>query len=69
MKQDIRKKLGKNIRKIRLEKGLTQGDVCRATNMDRGYISSLESGIRNPTVINLEKIAKALNVRVNELLR
>jgi len=69
MKQDIRKKLGQNIRKIRLEKGLTQGDICRATGMDRGYVSSLESGKRNPTVINLEKIAAALKVSTDEILK
>lgn len=67
MKQDIRKKLGQNIRNIRLLKGLTQGDICRATGMDRGYVSSLEAGKRNPTIENAEKIAKALKISISDL--
>lgn len=69
MKQDIRKKLAVNVRRIRLVKQLTQGDVCRATGIDRSYMSSLESGKRNPTILNLEKIAKALHVSADELLK
>jgi len=68
MKEDIRKKLAENIKKIRLSKELTQGDICRLTGMDRAYISSLEAGKRNPTIINVEKIAKALQVDVKDLL-
>lgn len=69
MKDDIRQKLAENIKKIRLEKKLTQGDVCRATGMDRAYISSLEAGKRNPTIINIEKIANALKVSSKDLLK
>ena len=69
MLQDIRKKLGRNIRKIRLEKGMTQGDICRATGMDRSYVSGLEAGKRNPTLINIFKIAESLNISSSELLK
>lgn len=65
----ISKKLGNNLKKIRLEKGMTQGDVCRASGMDRGYISRVESGQKNPTISNLEKIAKALKIYPDELIR
>ena len=65
----ISKKLGNNIKRIRTEKGMSQGDICRATGMDRGYISRVESGFKNPTVSNLEKIAKALGVAPDELLK
>ncbi len=67
MKQDICKKLGQSIRKIRIKKGMTQGDICRATGMDRGYISSLEAGKRNPTIVNIEKIAKSLKINIPDL--
>lgn len=69
MKSDTRAKLAENIKIIRLSKGLTQGDVCRATGMDRAYVSSLEAGKRNPTIINIEKIARALNINTNDLLK
>ena len=69
MKKSISKKLGANIKRIRLEKGMTQGDIFRALKLDRGYVSSLESGKRNPTLAMIEKIAKALGVSVDELLK
>ena len=65
----ISKKLGDNIKKIRTEKGMSQGDICRATGMDRGYISRVENGLKNPTLSNLEKIAKALKIMPDKLLK
>jgi len=69
MKKGISKKLGANMKRIRVEKGMTQGDIFRALNLDRGYVSSLESGKRNPTLAMIEKIAGALGVRSDELLK
>ena len=65
----ISKKLGNNLKRIRLEKGMSQGDICRASGMDRGYINRVESGQKNPTISNLEKIAMALKVSPDELLK
>lgn len=65
----ISKKLGDNIKRIRELKCMSQGDVCRITEMDRGYISRVENGSKNPTISNLEKIAKALGVKPDELLK
>ncbi len=69
MKKDISKKLGTNIKRIRTKKGMTQGDICRALDLDRGYVSSLESGKRNPTLAMIEKVAGALGVTSDELLK
>ncbi len=66
---EISKKLGQNIKRIREQKKMTQGDICRALNLDRGYISSIESGKRNPTLSTLKKLADALKVSVDELLK
>ncbi len=66
---EISKKLGQNIKRIREQKEMTQGDICRALNLDRGYISSIESGKRNPTLSTLKKLADALKVTVDELLK
>ena len=66
---EISKQLGLNIRRIRDEKGMTQSDICKATGMDAGYISRVENGVKNPTISNLEKIAKALCVTPSELLK
>lgn len=67
--KSISQKLGKNLKSIRLEKKMSQGDICRKLGMDRGYISKVENGLKNPTIGNIEKLAKALGVSVDELLK
>ncbi|MCX6756305.1 MAG: helix-turn-helix transcriptional regulator [Candidatus Nomurabacteria bacterium] len=63
------KKLGENMKKIRVAKGMTQGDICRALDVDRAYISNVESGNKNPTLSTITKLAKALGVSIDELLK
>ncbi len=65
----ISKKLGANIKKIRLQKGMSQGDICRALDMDRGYMSAIENGKKNITIQQLERLAQALGVSVDKLLK
>ena len=67
--QEISKKLGKNFKRIRTQKGMSQGDIYRSIGMDRAYLSSLENGKRNPTLSNIKKIAEALGVKTFELLK
>jgi len=69
MKKGISKRFGENIKRIRTKKGMTQGDIVRALDLDRGYVSSLENGKRNPTLAMIEKIAGALGVSSDELLK
>lgn len=66
---DSSKKLAENMRKIRMRKKMSQGDICRALGVDRAYISNIESGKQNPTLSTIEKIAKALGVKIDELLQ
>ena len=63
------KKLGENIRRIRLAKGMTQGDLCRELEVDRAYMSNVESGKKNPTLSTIERIAKALDVSIEKLMK
>jgi len=63
------KKLGENMKKIRLVKGMTQGDICRKLEVDRAYISNIESGNKNPTLSTITNLAKALGVSIDELLK
>ncbi len=65
----ITKKLGQNIKKIRTQKSMSQGDICRALDMDRGYMSAIENGKKNVTIKQLERLAKALGVPPNQLLQ
>jgi transcriptional regulator with XRE-family HTH domain len=48
---------------------MSQGDICRATGFDRAQMSNIESGNGNPTLATIDKIAKALGVSNDELLR
>ena len=63
------KKLAVNMKKIRARKHMSQGDICRELGVDRAYISTIESGKQNPTLLTIERIAKALGVSVDELLK
>ena len=65
----ISQKLGENIKKIRTRKGMSQRDICRALDMDRGYMSAIENGKKNVTIMQLERLAKALGVPPNLLLK
>lgn len=62
-------KFGDNMKKIRLEKGMSQGDICRALELDRAYISNVENGKQNLTISTMEKVAKALGVDIDILLK
>jgi len=65
----ISKKLGANIKKIRIRKKMSQGDICRKLDMDRSYMSAIESGKKNVTIGVLGKLADALGVSAYELLK
>jgi transcriptional regulator with XRE-family HTH domain len=60
-------KLGKRIKSLRLESELSQEKLGEITGLDRTYISGIERGVRNPSIKNIEKLAKAFNVRISEL--
>lgn len=60
--------LGNRIRKIRLEKKLTQAELAERCSCNRNYISMLERGERNPSFKSLVMIARGLNVKVQMLV-
>lgn len=65
----ISPKLGKNLKRIRVLKDMSQGDIAFKLGVHRAYISGIETGKRNPTVATIEKLAEALNVAASELLK
>lgn len=69
MKNESAIKLGKAIKRMREQKKMSQGDICRATEFDRAYMSNIEAGKGNPTLTTITKLAKALGVQVGELLK
>ena len=64
----MRKRVGRNLQRIRRGKGLSQEELAHIANVHQTYLSGVEGGKRNPSVLVLERIAQALNVDVAELL-
>lgn len=60
-------KLGKRVKQLRTDAELSQEKLGFMTGLDRTYISGIERGVRNPSLRNIEKLAKALKTRVGEL--
>jgi transcriptional regulator with XRE-family HTH domain len=65
---DIQEKVGKKVREIRKQKGLSQEELAFRSGLHRTYISDIERGDRNVSLKNIEKIARALGVKPSELL-
>jgi transcriptional regulator with XRE-family HTH domain len=66
---EINKKVGANIQKYREKKGLTQEALAFEADLHRAYIGQIERGEKNIGVQNLEKIAKALGIKTEQLLK
>jgi transcriptional regulator with XRE-family HTH domain len=66
---DLVRILGENVRRERLRQGLTQDALAVEAGMRRSYLSDLERGMRNPTVHALGRLAMALKVAPEWLLR
>ena len=65
---DIRKQVGINLQRLRRAKGWSQEDLAFESGLHRTYISGIERGVRNPSVMIIEKLAKTFGVAPAELL-
>ncbi len=59
---DMRRLVGRNVKRIRLEKGLTQELFAERSGFTQQYLSDLERGRRNPTIVTLFELSQALGV-------
>lgn len=66
---DMRKLVGRNFARIRREKGLTQEQIEERSGFSQQYLSGLERGHRNPTVVTLYELADALGVSHVDLVK
>ena len=66
---DIRALVGRNFARIRREVGLTQEEVEERSGFSQQYISGLERGLRNPTIVSLMELSQALGVDYLDLLK
>ncbi|HOF99268.1 MAG TPA: helix-turn-helix transcriptional regulator [Paludibacteraceae bacterium] len=63
---DIKLKIGQRIKELREKAEMSQKDLAYTADLDRSYIASIENGQRNVSIVNIEKIANALNVTLKE---
>lgn len=66
-KKEILIKFGEKVREIRKEKGLSQEELSFKADLHRTYIGMIERAEKNITLVNIEKIANALEVSINDL--
>ena len=63
---DVKLKIGQRIKELREAASMSQKDLAYTADLDRSYIASIENGQRNVSIVNIEKIAAALNVTLKE---
>jgi transcriptional regulator with XRE-family HTH domain len=68
-KKKILIEFGEKVRELRKEKGISQEELSYKADLHRTYIGMIERAEKNITLINIEKIAKALEVEISELLK
>ena len=69
MKSEILLKYGQVVRKMRLEKGISQETLADLSGLHRTYMSDVELGKRNVSLENIDRIANALDVSISEIFR
>ena len=65
---DVRDRLALNMKRLRKQRGWSQEALADAAGLDRTYNSGIERVVRNPTVSVVDRIAKALNCRLGDML-
>ena len=68
MNSPLLKKFGKRVRQLRDERGISQERLGELAKVHRTYVGMIERGEKNITLTNIEKFAKALNVKLTDLL-
>lgn len=66
--QDWRSIFGKNVKRVRQQRKLTQEDVAFEAKIDLTYMGGIERGTRNPSLLVMGRIAKALSIPLSKLL-
>ncbi|WP_315742429.1 MULTISPECIES: helix-turn-helix transcriptional regulator [unclassified Bradyrhizobium] len=62
MAEDVRRMVGANVKKLRIAAKITQAELANRIGVDRAYVSGLELGQRNITILSLWRVAEALDV-------
>ncbi|MBI1291989.1 helix-turn-helix domain-containing protein [bacterium] len=66
---DARARVGLNVQRLRRDKGLSQEELAARAEVHQTYLSGVERGVRNPSLLVLARIAKALGADVEDLAK
>ncbi len=66
---DIKTEFGKRLKEIRLSKNISQEKLAELSDLHRTYISSVELGKRNISIVSIEKLAKALSCNISDFFK
>jgi transcriptional regulator with XRE-family HTH domain len=66
---DIRRRVGLNVKRLRHESGLSQEELAHRAEVHQTYLSGVETGRRNPSIVVLQRIAVALNVDLEDVTK
>jgi len=69
MKEKILRQFGNNVKRLRKSRGWSQEELAIRAELHRTYIGSIERSERNVSILNIERIARALSVKIEDLLR
>jgi len=69
MNNSILENFGQQLKKLRIEKNLTQEQFAKKCGLHKNYIGMVERGERNPSLINIEIIAKGLELSISDLMK
>lgn len=68
MEEQLLKSFGKHLKDIRISLKISQEELALKADLDRTYISGIERGLRNVSLINIVKLANALNISLTEMV-
>lgn len=66
---DVRERVGLNLQRLRRDAGLSQEELADRSRVHQTYLSGVERGVRNPTVTVLQRIAQALGLDIEDVVR
>lgn len=69
MNRELLTSFGKRCRALRADTGMSQEAFANSIGMDRSYYASIETGMRNVTLVSMDKISRGLGICLSELLR
>lgn len=69
MEENILIRFGRKVRELRTDKNLTQQQLADVSGLHKNYIGMIERGERNPSLVNIEILAKSFEVDISELLK